>query len=126
MSTKEVTTDQQASKGENLSMMVSAEEIQLSALPVLSKMYEQVDETPEISLISQAQRLNNVAHSFIEEREKAYLEDRMDEQVRRPNLGDIQAVCMLSDQARQNIKLAMEIKKEKTKAVIDLVKAMKR
>ena len=126
MSTKEVTTDQQASKGENLSMMVSAEEIQLSALPVLSKMYEQVDETPEISLISQAQRLNNVAHSFIEEREKAYLEDRMDEQVRRPNLGDIQAACMLSDQARQNIKLAMEIKKEKTKAVIDLVKAMKR
>lgn len=126
MRDNEQTTKQQVSADVNLSTMVSADEIQLSALPVLSKMYEQVDETPEISLISQAQRLNNVAHSFIEEREKAYLEDRLDGEVRRPNLEDIQAVCMLSDQARQNIKLAMDIKKEKTKAVVDLVKAMRR
>lgn len=126
MKDSELITKQPEMVDVNLSTMVSAEEIQLSALPVLSKMYEQVDETPEISLISQAQRLNNVAHSFIEEREKAYLEDRLDNEIRRPNLEDIQAVCMLSDQARQNIKLAMDIKKEKTKAVVDLVKAMRR
>lgn len=68
----------------------------------------------------------NVAHSLIEEQEKAYLNDELDEVVRKPSDDTIESVVRLSAEARENMKLAMEIKRERSKAMVDLIKAMKK
>lgn len=126
MNTKEKTTEPVVNKEKNLSMMVSIDEIEREAYPVLSKMYEQVDETPENSLLGFATRLTNVAHSYIEKREQAYLDNELENEVRGVSSDAIDAVCRLANEARQNIKLAMDIKKEKSKMMIDLIKVMRK
>ena len=68
----------------------------------------------------------NVAHSLIEEQEKAYLNDELDQAVRKPSHDTIAAVVTLSAEARENMKLAMEIKRERSKAMVDLIKVMKK
>lgn len=92
---------------------------------VLSKMYETESETPESYLITQAVRLNNVVHSLVEEREKNYLSDENNANTRKIDSDDLDAIVKLSQEARENMKLAMSFKKDKVKLVAEIIQSQR-
>lgn len=110
---------------ENQSMMESGNETLQSVSLVLKETYDSASDLPENSLIGHALRLNNLSHSLFEEREKNYVENTGDENTRKIDGEDLHAICAISAQARENIKLAMDIKKDKAKIVVDLITALK-
>lgn len=74
-------------------------------------------------LINTAQRLSNVAHSLIEKREKEYLDDNEYTAGISENIVD--STIKLCSEARENIKLALYIKKERTNSVLEVMKVLK-
>ena len=125
MNSKEKTTLELVKSEEKKLTTERNDVIQQSAYGALSKMFGEDEGTPETLLLNQATRLTNVSHSYIEERENSYLAGTISEDVRKPSSDDIETVCKLALQARENIRLALDIKKEKSKAFIEIIKAMK-
>lgn len=80
---------------------------------------------PESILINTAQRLSNVAHSLIEEREKAYVEDQPGKDgVPYPTLGrdTVDSTIALCAEAREHLKLALGFRTEKMKHIVEMEK----
>lgn len=118
-------TPPQAKNENQASMLPETSAIRTEGLQVLSKLSEMDESSPESLLIGQAQRYSNVAHSFIEEREKAYLNDNLDNLPVNPSDFSIDAVCKLAEQARENIKLALEIRNSNVRNFKTIVEALK-
>lgn len=108
-----------------LSTHLEINETLAGASHLLLETYKVEDETPESLLIGHALRLNNVSHSLVEDREKNYLEGKTDENTRKIDHDDLNAICRLSHEARENIKLAMQIKREKVSGAIGIITAIR-
>lgn len=100
-------------------------ETHTEGLRVLSEMSKVAEDTPENLLLLHAQRLNNVAHSFIEQREQSYLNNTLEEMERGISEHSIQAVCKLTQEARENLKLVVEFQKIKAQNFKTIVEAIK-
>ncbi len=68
----------------------------------------------------------NVAHAYVEEIEDKYLTSEMDQLVRKPDYSQIDLVCKLSQEARENMKLALDHKKDKAKIILEYLKVTKK
>ena len=76
--------------------------------------FDEAKSQPESILINTAQRLSNVAHSLIEEAEKAYLEDGQSPPISAIRVDDTVKLCA---EAREHLKLALVYKSERVKAM---------
>jgi len=107
------------------SLQIGNDEILQSALQASSKMFEQEEDQLENSLIGHSQRLMNVAHSLVEERENNYLEGKNENNTRIVDIGTLEAVCKLSSEARENMRLVLDWKKAKTNAIKTVAEAIR-
>jgi hypothetical protein len=67
----------------------------------------------------------NVAHSLVEEREQNYLENKNEENTRSFDIASLEAVCKLSSEARENMRLVLDWKKAKTNAIKTIAEAIR-
>lgn len=118
-------TKKQELDAESKSGLIVENETHTLGLQVLSKLSEMDESHPVNSLLTHAQRLNNVAHSFVEAREQAYLKEELETVSVNPSDFSIDAVCKLSQEARDCIKLASQLQKERVEQFATIVKAMK-
>lgn len=126
MNTKEITTDKAENNEKNLSVKESKDEILRLASHPLSKIFASEDSTPEMDLEDSARHLINVGLSICADQIN---EVANSETLVRPDMtlsrGDIDSVCQLMEAARANMKLALEIKRDKSKAITDMIKALR-
>lgn len=115
MSNKECDTTPTLSNSEEKSITIVEKEIQQSDLQVLSKMFEPEDDQPETLLMRSAQQLSNLAHSYMEHREKAYLEN--DPHLPTVTTCQVDDIVKLSLAANEQMKTALHFKKEKIQAL---------
>lgn len=99
--------------------------IRQSGLQVLSTLSGEVTSEQIDSLNVHSRRLMNVAHSFVEEREKAYLNDDLSSMTVSPSDFSIDAVCKLTEQSLSCIKLAMELNNSKVKNFKEIMSVLK-
>jgi len=122
---KEKTTNAVAKLEESPSTKERGVAIRQSGLQVLSTLSGEVTSEQIDSLNGHSRRLMNVAHSFIEEREKCYLKDDMSTMTTSPSDFSIDAVCKLTEQSLSCIKLAMELNNSKVKNFKEIMSALK-
>jgi hypothetical protein len=125
MSNKESTTEKQELVAGSKSELLGTNETHTLGLQVLSKLSEMEDSHPVNSLLTHAQRLNNVAHSFVEAREQSYLNNDLENLSVNPSDFAIDAVCKLSQEARDCIKLASQLQKDRVEQFTAIVRAVR-